>query len=199
VVVPVLYDYLRGVTLALGYIPAGEARYDITHLRTAKYRLVLKKTAKHPKLICIYLVKHRSHCACSGPKRGDVFDFSILGKGLRIVDEKGDERCFNKLRWELSHLLGRIMKTLPRRHCKRMSRQVWLTTETVWLGGELKEYEVYFTITKQDKQTLRIIVVSAYVRDPDYGDTKPTTPKPRRRVPGKILLANTLLGRPIRC
>jgi len=43
----------------------------------------------------------------------------------------------------------------------------------VEVAGEVKDYEIFFSIIKKDKQTLRIKVVGAYVRDPDCDRTKP--------------------------
>jgi len=131
--------------------------------------------------------------------RGEAFDFCVLGVDHWVIDEKGDDRCFDLLRWTLSLLLSHIMKTLPERRCVRVSRKLWLTKEIVMIGGESKEYEVYFKINKQDQRTLRIKVVSAYVRNPKYGVTKPANP-PRgpARLVGKVLLYKTLRDQPIR-
>jgi len=127
-----------------------------------------------------------------------VLDFSVSGREFWIADEKGDDRCFDLLRWTLSLLLSGIMETLPNRLCVRVSRRLWLTTEKVEVAGETKDYEVYFKVIKHDKETLRIKVVTAYVRDPNYGKSKPAIPKPRRQLRGDALLAKTLRGEPIK-
>jgi len=83
---------LWGNLLALGYIPAQGTQHDISHLRDAIYSFVFKKTGRHPELRCNCIVQCRSHCACSGPMRGEILDFAKLGQDLRITDETRKER-----------------------------------------------------------------------------------------------------------
>jgi len=187
-----------GDLLALGCIPAEGAEYDIFHLQKRRYRLVLKKTSKRPELRCTYSASYTSHCVSRGSRQGEVPGRNIPGNDPWITDEKGIDRCFDPLRWTFSHFLPRILETLPIRQCVRVSRRLWLTTEKVEIEGEIREYEIYFKINKLDKRTLRIRVVSAYVRDPNFGETKPKIPKPRRQLRGETLLAKTLRGEPIR-
>jgi len=184
--------------IGIGYILVEGIHYDLSHLRDARYNFVLKKSGRHTELRFMALVQCRSHCACRGPKVGEDLDFSAAGGEPRIIDEKGDDRVFDKTRWSLSHLISSIMATLLDRRCVLVSRSTWLTTEIVEVEGEHREYEIYFRVTKLSRRLVRISVVSAYVRSPGYASGKRPHPKRRSHLLGKVLLARTLLGKPIR-
>jgi len=67
-----------------------------------------------------------------------------------------------------------------------------MTAEMVEVDGKPREYEVYFTISKLSKRTLRICVVSAYARDPNYSGSKKKHLVDRHFLSGKSLIARTL-------
>jgi len=186
-----------GRILAIRHLVVRGIRYDISHLLDTIYPVVLKRTANRPELRLYYIVHFRSHCVSRGAKIGETLDFCILREDSLITDEKGDYRFFDVLRRKLSRLLPGIMSTLPERRWIPVSRKTWLTTEIVEVDGASKEYEIYFNIAKRGKRKLHITVVSAYVRDQNYGNTKQTHPRIRRFLPGKLVIAKTIRGEKI--
>jgi len=161
------------------------------------YRFRIPASGKYPAFECILYVIFSSHCISWGPKRGERIDFSIYGEDRRIIDEKGIHRCFDEARYLLSLHLPGIFKTFVERDCLFTRHQNWLLIEIVDAAGELRQYEIFFRITKQDTNTLRVYVESAYVRDSKALNRKPAAPRRRGKVSAKLLMAKTLKGEPI--
>lgn len=65
-------------------------------------------------------------------------------------------------------------------------------------GGQREEYEVFFNVTWQSSNMLRVYVESAYVRDSKYAGLRPNKKGRRDKMGGKILLTKKLRKEPIR-
>lgn len=172
--------------------------HDVTHLKDVIYQFTIPATSSHPETSFETLVQYSSHCVSWGPKMGEDIDFNTHGYDRRIVDEKGIHRCFCDKRYALSHNLPRIMLSLPDRTCFFTGRDNWLTIEIVMPDGQRKEYEVFFNVTRQSTNMLRVYVESAYIRDSEYEGLKPNKAGRRDKVGGKTLLSKKLRKEPIR-
>ncbi len=181
-----------------GYKEVDGTKYDLSHLKDAKYHFSIEASGKYPEISFSVLVQYSSHCITWGPKREQEIDFSVHGEDRRIIDDKGVHRCFCETRHELSSNLPGIFETLTERHCLFTGHENWLTIEMLDPSGQRLEYEVFFSLTKQSSRMLRIYVESAYVRDPDNPGNRPTHLKRRDKVRAKVLLAKKLRGESIR-
>ena len=182
---------------AAGFKAIGGQSHDVTHLQDATYPFTIPATPQHPETSFETLVQYSSHCVSWGPK-GEAIDFDTHGHDRRVIDERGIHRCFCDRRYALSHNLPGIMSSLPDRACFFTSRDNWLTVEIMTPGGQREEYEVFFNVTRQSSNMLRIYVESAYVRDSEYAGLRPNKMEKRDKVRGKTLLTKKLRREPIR-
>lgn len=187
-----------GKIKAEGYMEVDGNRLNLSHLQDAKYRFDIPASRNYPKLSFSVLVQYSSHCVSWGPSHGQEIDFIVHGTERRIVDEKGIHRCFCDKRHRYSVNLPGIFKSLPERKCFFTGHSNWLTIEIIGSCGNPLEYEVFFSLTKQSRNLLRVYVESAYVRDPDSPGNRPVNFRHRDKVRAKVLLAKKLRGEPIR-
>ena len=173
-------------------------RFDLSHLQDAYYDFTIEASGKYPEISFSVLVQYCSHCISWGPRTGEEIDFTIHGEDRRIIDEKGIHRCFSEVRYELSLNLPSIFATLTQRSCLFTGRVNWLTIEVLDPSNKRLEYEVFFRLTRQDSKLLRIVVESAYVRDPAKFGNKQVNFNRRDRVRAKVLLAKKLRGESVR-
>jgi len=184
--------------LARGYLDVEGIRFDVTHLRDAEYCFRIEATGRHPELAGTLFVQCSSHCASWGAMQGKKIDFGVHGEQRRITDERGIDRCFCDIRHIYSTYLPGVFETFVERDCLFTGRRNWLTVQTLDTDDGPKEYEVFFHITRQSSQALRIVVGSAYVRDPHRSGNKPTPLTRRGKLSAKVLMAKTLQGERIR-
>ena len=113
------------------------------------------------------LVQYSSHCVSTGPRQGERFDFAELGQDRLIVDEKGNERCFSADRYEWSKNLPAIIESLPSgRWCYFTNRGNWLSMEILDSIRGKQDYEVYFNLTRQSGNFLRLYVDPSLTTEP---------------------------------
>lgn len=171
---------------------------DLAHLTDAKYQFTIEASGKYPEVTFEVLFQYSSHCVSWGPKEDQAIDFSTHGHDRRILDDKEIARCFCEIRYTLSHNLPDIFKTITERKCLFTGRQNWLIIEILDASGERQEYEVYFSLSRQSSNMLRIYVESAYVRDADSIEKRPAHLKRRDKVRAKTLLMKKLRNEPIK-
>jgi len=174
------------------------AHYDFSHLQDTKYHFTVEANNKYPEIRCVLLVQYSSHCVTWGPKRNQEIDFVTHGEDRRVIDDKGVHRCFCETRYVLSHHLPGIFETFINRLCLFTGHENWLTIEILDSSGKRRDYEVFFSITRQSSRMLRIYVESAYVRELNNPGNRPVHLKRRDKIRAKVLLAKKLRREPIR-
>lgn len=170
---------------------------DLSHLQDITYTFTIEKSKKQHEITFEVLVQYSSHCVSWGAEHGKEIDFTGLDTACKIIDEKGIKRCFCDDRYELSKKLPDIFQHVLNYKCFFTGRENLLFIEFVTELGEREEYEIYFNVTKQGKNKLRLFVESAYIRDEERLKTKPLHFSRRDKVSVKILFAKKLRNLPI--
>ncbi len=181
-----------------GYIEVDGNRQDLTHLSDSIYNFTINATDKYPAKDIDVLVQYSSHCVSWGSKQNQKIVFSIHGEGRRIIDDKGNHRCFCDSRYILSKKLPEIFSSFPEYKCFFTGRENWLIIEILDPFGNRDEYEIFFNLTRQGNRMLRLYVESAYVRDERSEIRKPANFKHRDKIRASVLLVKKLRGEGIR-
>ena len=164
--------------------------YDLTHLHPCTFRF--ERPADKGKPAEVYTIDtiFTSHCFTRGAEETGAYD-----KKLVYAHDAYELRLFDVRRYELSKRLPEIIQGLPLRKPRQNSkRQSFFTVELITEDGATCEYDVFFKVEKLGKGQLRMIVETAFVRDPSYKSTRPSG-KPIRFW---IILYNTMNNIPIR-
>ena len=183
--------------LRQGFIEIADTRYDLTHMRGPAFELAVAATARYPALTLRIEVEFTSHCVSFGPKAGEALDFDALGHGRRILDHRAVVRafCFDRYRWSLS--LPDLIRTLDGHFCNFTGQGNWLVIRAIDDQGRDVDYEIYFRLRRHDKNALRMVVESAYIRAP--GTPGPGVPHDRKgRIRFQVMAAKVFRGEPLR-
>lgn len=164
--------------------------HDLSHLHPRRLTLTFAARDGKPAQHYIVDVIFGLHCftRAVNPEAGDAEE------ALRYRDKR-ETRIFCHRRYALSFKLPEVVGSLPLRPCYHTGRGNFLLLEWVDESGERQEYEIYITVTRsRERGALRLYVQSAYVRDRTHIGSRPR----RRVLKTRVLLHNTLHGKPIR-
>lgn len=176
----------------------GADEYDLTHLQDATAGFTIDATAGYSEINARMLIQYSSHCISTGPAHGEQFDFAALGHDRLVIDERGNERCFSIDRYYWSTNLPGIIRSLPtERLCFFTGHENWLPIEILDPQGVQQVYEIFFNLTRQSSNFLRVYVESAYVRTVENEIRRPSEFKRNAKIRGKVLLAKKLRNQPI--
>ncbi|MBB5217318.1 hypothetical protein [Parapusillimonas granuli] len=183
--------------ISQGFIEVSGQRYDLSHMRGPTFELAIAATARFPALTLRIEVEFTSHCVSFGPKEGETLDFDALGQDRRILDHRQVARafCFDRYRWSLS--LPTLVRTLDGHFCNFTGQGNWLVIRAIDDQGREVDYEIYFRLRRHDKDALRMVVESAYVRA--LGTPGPGVPHDRKgRIRFQVMAAKVFRGEPLR-
>ena len=177
-----------------GFISINDNYYSLTHLQETQYTYRLAATQQYTEMQFRALIQYSSHCISFGSKQNQSLSFTDKNKDKRIIDDRGNERCFCEDRYQLSMLLPNVFKTILDRVCFFTGHENWLTIEFVDKNGKKGEYEIFFRLYKETKGFLRVYVESAYVRDDHNLSNKPIHIKRRDKIKGVTLFSKKIRG-----
>ena len=108
------------------------------------------------------------------------------------------KRCFSPERFYWSRNLPEIIRSLPSdRLCFFTGHENWLSIEILDSQGRQQVYEVFFKLTRQSSNFLRVYVESAYVRAAESEIRRPSEFRRKAKIRGKVLLVKKLRNEPI--
>lgn len=117
------------------------------------------------------------HCFTRGPNSSKNEYLNDVAPELLYRDSR-ETRIFCFKRYELSKKLPCIAKEIYKARCFHTGRNNFFTVSLVDADGERQDYEVYFKVSKANKDgVLRLYVQSAYVRDDAYTSSQPNKKK----------------------
>ena len=187
----------RQIKLA-GFKQVAGRTYDLRHLQDSNIDFNIPATGRYPEINAGILIQYSSHCVTTGPPDGERLDFAEIGHDCLVIDERGNERCFSVDRYRWSANLPGIMRSLPSgRTCYFTGHRNWLAIEILDPQARNLVYEVYFNVTRQSSNFLRLYVQSAYVRTERHKIRQPSDFRREYKIGGKLLLAKKLRGEPI--
>lgn len=158
--------------------------YDLTHLQRHIETIVIPKQGKFAELSFQLQIKFTSHCVTEGKERYENKQYAE--PCVLITDEGGKDRCFSKVRYELSKTLPEIMKGLIQKQCYFTGTgRNYLVIEHLDSSGAKSEYHVFFTLKKKG-QRVEIYVESAYI--PEHKR------KLHQKIKGRVLLGKAYRG-----
>ena len=162
--------------------------YDLKHLRpyTASFERPAKGKRPAEKFSVNITFSHHSFTR-GLPRDGNAYNLTLR------FDHDGDCRIFDAGRWELSKLLPDIIAKLPTKKCQQSGHGNFFTIEMVADDGGKIDYEVFFRVWKPGRGRIFFHVESAYVREENYGISKPRG----TAIDFYVILHNTLNSRPI--
>ena len=182
----------------VGKKSVGGIEYDLSHLQDSVFGFTIAATNSHPEIKAEMLIQYSSHCISIGPPHGEQFDFAELGADRLVIDGRGNERCFCPERFEWSKHLPGVIRSLPGdRICFFTGHENWLSFEILNSDGAIQIYEVFFNLTRQSRNFLRVYVESGYVRTAGDEVRRPHDFRHKSKVRGKVLLAKKLRNEPI--
>ena len=185
------------IKLTASIIVSGHV-YDLHHLQDSNFNFNIPATTRHPEINAGMLIQYSSHCVTTGPPRGERHDFSELEHDRLVIDEKGNERCFSIDRYRWSANLPGIIRSLPSgRRCFFTGHGNWLSIQILDSPSRNQVDEVYFNVSRQSRNFLRLYVESAYVRTEGNEIHRPSDFKREHKIGGELLLAKKLRGEPI--
>jgi hypothetical protein len=94
----------------------------------------------------------------------------------------------------MSKRLPEIIQGLPDRSIRQTGHSNFITVEVIRDSGGVVEYDIFFKVKKVGKGRLELRVESAYVRDPEYGSSRPSG----KKIGFLVILHNTLNSLTIR-
>jgi hypothetical protein len=96
-----------------------------------------------------------------------------------LYSDARETRVFDFTRYELSKLLPAIIEELPAHKCYHSGKGNFFIVELVDQNGSRNEYEIFFTASRSTARgVLNLFVQSAYIRDENHMQVKPTLRKP---------------------
>lgn len=111
------------------------------------------------------VVQFTTHCF------SDKHDPERHPENIVVVDERGELRCFDQDRYDLSKGLEALIRGLP-------TSKVYQTPESnfaIITMASGREYRVYFNVRRLEKNKLRLYVESAYAPDAEKFNVLPTS------------------------
>jgi len=129
----------------------GEQDVDLSHLAEFDFSF---NTLSGKTVYCF--VQFTTHCF------SDRYDAARHPEHVVVVDERGNPRCFDADRYELSKGLKTLITGLP-------GVRVYQTPESnfaIITMQDGREYRVFFNIRKIAKNKMRLYIESAYAPDP---------------------------------
>jgi hypothetical protein len=114
------------------------------------------------------------------------------GPAPELYSDNRETRAFDSERYEWSHRLKEIIKGLEARKCYVARREHFVTLEMDGIPAGY-EYRVFFTVRRQDANTVDLIVQSAYV------GRKESAPRGQGRKPMgfSVIVSKVLLKQPV--
>lgn len=161
--------------------------YDLSHLDSFDHVFVQAATAEKPERQYKVRIHFGHHCFTESPKPGD-------DPALLYPHPRHDQRTFDVVRWELSQQLPVIITTLMERQVFHTGHLNFFTIELTTHSGNAVEYEVYFEIDRDAGKGLKLVVTSAFPRDPARVQNRPA----RRPMKLALILHNVQVGKPIK-
>jgi len=158
--------------------------YSLGHVHPFEFDFIREAVEGKPERKYTICVSFSMHCFTRG--KGDEETEQQL-----IYEDKREQRIFCFERYELSKGLREIIGNLS--NCFHTRHGHYFTIEMVDLDGIIREYEIFFDLTKaKQKSHLDLRVRSAYIPH----KRKPT--KKKHKVKFKTLVVNTALGKSIK-
>ncbi len=161
--------------------PGGRA-YPLNHLHPLRYQVELPPQNGRPGLDVWVNVGFAMHCFTRDLVHNDPED-------LHYRDDR-ECRAFCFDRYDLSHRLPEIARTLPQRTCQFAKNENYVTLDHLTPDGSVITYGAFFNVKRQAADTVMLVFQSAYAIDSD----------PKRQPPGKgkiglrVLLGHALRG-----
>ncbi len=174
----------------------------LDHLRDSSLLVDIPAADGQPRVLLTINAEYSSHCVSRGPKKDSHIDFNLVGFHRLVIDHRGIRREFKHDRHALSFLLPEILRTFKDRRCFFTGKENFLTLELGEIlpgyGADTK-YEIYFNVRKDasKKNTLKLFVESAYVRDED-ADNEPVNFKKADKMQAWKLFLKKVRGEPVR-
>lgn len=176
-----------------GYIEIDGTRYDLGHLEKFEFPFSIPATGRLPRVTGNVIVRFSCHCISAGAQHGQTLDFNQIGQEFKIVENDGRERRFSLSRYALSHQLLDIVHSLPGgRDCFFNGREKWVTVKVQNKGGEIVDYQMYFSLRYASSNTLLLFVESAFIPERNRQVVRRRRMKRRGKVRGSTLFAKTL-------
>lgn len=173
----------------------------LDHLNDSEHTVVAPASPGNPAVTMTLRVQYSSHCISRGPKKGQTIDFAALGYDYLVIDHRQIRRAFHQDRHSLSFLLPSIIASFAERKCFLTGHENFLTFELGELIPEVPsdaKYEIYFSVRQaSEKNTLKVFIESAYVRDDD-ADNAPVNFKKVDKVTAWKLFLNKVRGKSIK-
>lgn len=163
------------------------AYYDLSHLDSFDHVFVQAATADKPERHYKVRIHFGHHCFTESIKPGD-------DPAQRYPFPRHDQRTFNFVRWDLSRQLPMIVTTLMERQVFHTGHLNFFTVELTTHSGNNIEYEVYFDVDRDSGKGLKLVVTSAFPRDPARIQNRPA----RRPIRLALILHNVQVGKPIK-
>ncbi len=161
----------------------GGVTFDLTHLHPRTFRFERPTEGDKPPEVFKVDTIFASHCFTRGPRESEAFDLAL------VYPDGNEDRIFDHRRYELSKRLPEFIQALPTRKPRHNGKRGnFFSVEVIAEDGTAIEYDIFFKVKKKAKGRLELIVETAFVRDSDYGSTRPDG-KPIRFW---IILHNTL-------
>lgn len=161
--------------------------YNLDHLRPFEYQYLQEAQGDKPEKNFRVQICFSSHCFT---KSGVASSASLLN-----YSDAKSVRTFDFNRYELSKKLPEIIMSLNKRKCLHTKKGNFFTIDVDLPNGIKQEYEVYFNVSKVEPGLASIFVESAYVRDEEHMDGRPST---KHKVSLYVLLHNKLNNLPIK-
>ena len=149
--------------LIQGKIVLGEKLYDLCHLRSYEFPLIIPATGSYSEIKTNVIANFSSHCVSVGPK-DHPFNFSIIGENHKIIDHRNIERKFSPERYEYSKRIPTIIEQIINKKCYQSGYRNYFIVELKNEAGLRKNYHIFF-VTKRHGNSLEITIESAYPKE----------------------------------
>lgn len=154
----------------------GKESIDCDHLAPFSFTF---DTPIRKAVVCV--VQFTTHCF------SDKFDAARHPENVVVADERGELRCFDRDRHELSKGLEALIRSLP-------ANRVYQTPESnfaIITMQDGREYRAFFNVRRLGKKKLRLYVESAYSPDAESFKVLPATVYQKVRF---VILADRVLS-----
>ncbi len=163
--------------------------YDLSHLYPFYWHYTARAGKGHLARTYKFQVSFSMHCFTRKPLADEKIAADLWYVG------PVEQRLFCFDRYELSHQLPEIIRSLGERPCWHTHHGNFFTIELTSQNGQKIEYEVYFDVTRATRKGwLNLVVESAYVRTEDHASTRPK----KRKIRLDVIAHNKQTGKTIR-
>lgn len=144
----------------------------MSHLNAFNWEFTQPPRKDKPEIRYSFIIEFGLHCFTRGLNAHQSEQWKDVPEDI-IYSDSRERRIFDFHRYELSKQLPEIIKKIDGKSCFHTGKENFFIIELIDEAGDKKEYEIYFKAARAIKNSLKLFIQSAYVRDKKHRTSQP--------------------------